>query len=126
MGLVLCAFCTLEAARVFPASSGHTRMVEHDISTVTGTWDMIRSNAYCSERVRKNLADSTTLSACQSMVLSDPDCSSVMYSDGQICRCLRIGQVCDFETRFAGANNVYRYETRSIVIRVPDSVPPSP
>merc|ERR550525_1065031 len=95
---------------------------------VSGTWHLIRSNAYCSQHLRKSLAESgTSVWACQSMTLADPECSSVMYGDGRMCRCLRKGQVCDFQTRSAGENSVYRYEAATLAAAGGSyQVPPSP
>jgi len=73
-----------------------------------GTWLLIHKNAHCS--ARKRLADgNVSVEQCQEMTLSDPDCGLQMYSNDDMCRCVKAGFRCDFKPSAAG-NNVYEVQ----------------
>ena len=46
------------------------------------------------------------------MTLDDPDCSKVMYANGQRCSCVKAGGECIFKTGSAG-NDVYELKPLS-------------
>eukprot|EP00662_Eupelagonemidae_sp_cell21_P057417 gene57417-biopygen28312 len=64
------------------------------------TWETLRHGAYCSPAVRKNLADSgMNASECMAATEADAECRSPdwqMHTDGDVCRCVRVGHQCDF------------------------------
>jgi len=84
---------------------GCTRLImKESASTPQKVWTLIDDHAYCSAEVRKALADVTSDEACFRLVEEDPDCGDQMYTNGEMCRCVKVGEVCDFEKSETGSH----------------------
>eukprot|EP00662_Eupelagonemidae_sp_cell21_P057052 gene57052-biopygen53791 len=73
------------------------------------TWTVLQTSAYCSVIVRKDLGTGMSIQACQSAALFDSDCrnpDAQIYGNGDMCRCVKSGQACDFLPSASG-NTVY-------------------
>ena len=71
------------------------------MSKCSGTWGVDR----------KKLADGgsgTSVEQCGDLALADPECGTLVYSDGDACRCVFPGVPCDYVDS-AGAT-VYEYK----------------
>eukprot|EP01049_Picozoa_sp_SAG25_P009628 SAG25_NODE_972_length_4478_cov_3.653574_2_plen_583_part_00 len=76
-----------------------------------GAWSLTRANAYCSNKII--LSSDSTIVECQALVLEDTRCETVMYGNGQLCRCVRARQQCDFSASSSG-NSVYSYTLMAV------------
>jgi len=82
-------------------------------ATEPPTWKLVEEGAYCSKDVRKDLADVGSVEECQSVAASDPDCGDQLHTNGELCRCVTVGNDCDFVESGAGSS-VYQKEIRTV------------
>jgi len=77
------------------------------------TWKIIDDEAYCGKDVRKDLSDVASVEECQSAAFADPDCGDQLHTNGQLCRCVKLGSDCDFVSSKAGSA-VYQKVIRTV------------
>lgn len=82
-------------------------------------WQLIKAGGYCSKDLRKDIANSgTSLHACQDLTSKDPECGYQMYSNGEMCRCIKKDEKCDLKDSSRG-NDIYETEvpaTRGLIL----------
>jgi hypothetical protein len=75
------------------------------------TWTLVEEDSYCGADGRNNLADVSSVEDCQTLAGSDPDCGDEMHTNGELCRCVKVGSECDFIDSKAGSS-VYRRDIK--------------
>jgi len=77
------------------------------------TWKLVKEGAYCSSEVRKNLANVGSVEECQELANSDSECGDQLHTNGELCRCVKVGEDCDFQKSGSGSS-VYQHEIKTV------------
>eukprot|EP01052_Picozoa_sp_SAG31_P000929 SAG31_NODE_29_length_32663_cov_14.779695_16_plen_891_part_00 len=81
-------------------------------------WKLIHADSYCTG-AKKSFVDQngnniggpgTSIQACQGIVSNDFACSNIMYGNGDLCRCVPLGDTCTLRDSSKSHNNVYEYQ----------------
>merc|ERR1719373_1229654 len=76
-------------------------------------WSLVDDEAYCSSEFRKDLPDVDSVEGCFKAAFEDPDCGDELHTNGQLCRCVKLGHDCDYVESKAGSA-VYRKVIRTV------------
>jgi hypothetical protein len=108
-------WCVLVDSSTGPAGSACDTPSQHHTNwdsyfkVASGHWALIHANAFCEVGDQYKSFDGITLSQCQALVVADPDCSNIMFSNGDMCRCIFPSETCDAQPS-STSNSVYEWQ----------------